>query len=167
MKRIILLSFLTLFVSGNIFAQLGPAENLSNPVDTFHNFWSMALSNNFEGARNFVIGTSQDQELKDKQSQDSFQIIFQNKLRFPELDKSQILPASAYFNFQIEAKEKKNFRGQTLLIKQGDEWKIVLFDITPVSEIYLKTSPGIETNPFFKPRIIPGLPVRKKCSICG
>lgn len=149
MKRIILSAFLIFFVSGNIFAQ-------SKPVEALRNFWSMALSNNFESARDFVISTRQTQEFKYKQIQNSFQIVFQNKLQIPELNTSQVFPESAYFNFQIE-KAKKKFKGQALLIKQNGEWKILLFDVTPMSEV--------KSLPIFTPS--PDFPAPKKCSICG
>lgn len=148
MKRIILLSFLIFSVSGNIFAQ-------PEPVATFHTFWKAALLNDFEIARKFFTAVSQDQENRDKQIRESFQVVSQNKLEFPELDNSQIFPVSAYFNFRIETKEKKKFKGEVLLLNQDGEWKVFLFDVRPAGEIKTISPP------------LPDFPATKNCSICG
>lgn len=128
MKRIIL-SFILIFSIGeNVVAQ-------SKSIETFRNFWNSALSNDYEGARKFVGKTSKDQVIKDEKYNENFQIIYQNKLQFPELESFRHSSDSAYFNFQIETKEEKKFRGQALLLKRDGEWKIVLFDLKSVGEI--------------------------------
>lgn len=162
MKRFLLFYFLLFFVVGNAFAQ-------SHPTEVFRNFWKMALSNNFESAKLFVVKTVQN-EFKDKQIRDSFQIVFENKLKFPELDNSQIFTDSAYYVFQIESENKKKFKGQVLLLNQERQWKILLFDVRPVTETKVFIPDPASPRPVFppfKPQIPRDFPVRIDCPKCG
>lgn len=128
MKRIILFFILIFSVGENVFAQ-------SKPIETFRNFWNTALSNDYEGAQKFVGKISKAQVIEEEKYNENFQIIYRNKLQFPELKSFRDSADSAYFNFQIETKEEKKFRGQALLLKRDGEWKIVLFDLKSVGEI--------------------------------
>lgn len=128
MKRIILLSFLTFFVGGNIFAQAKPDE-------TFRSFWKLILSDDFESARKFVGKISQAQVIEEGKFNKSFHVIFQNKLRFPELGQTQISSEAAIFNFQITSNDKRIFKGQALLVNENGNWKVFFFDVKPATEI--------------------------------
>jgi hypothetical protein len=149
MKRVLRIFFSIFFVAGNAFAQ-------SHPTEVFHNFWKMALSNNFESAQLFVVKVSPS-EFKDKQIRDSFQIISENKLAFPEIENPQVFTDSAYYVFQIESENKRKFKGQVLLLNQDRQWKILLFDVRPVTERKV-------ILPFQPPR---DFPILKDCPKCG
>lgn len=150
MKRSSLIFILIFF--GNIvtFAQ-------THPTEVFRKFWSMALSNNFESAKLFVVEVTPS-EFKDKQIRDSFQIISENQLKFPDLENTQIFTDSAYYVFQIESENKKRFKGQVLLLNRDRHWKVLLFDVRPATETKI-------LRPF---RPLPrDFPIQKNCPKCG
>ena len=161
MRRYGLIFFLIFFVVGNAFAQ-------SHPTEVFRKFWSMALSNNFESAKLLVVEVTPT-EFKDKQIRDSFQIISENNIKFPELDNTLIFTDSAFYVFQIESENKKKFKGQVLLLNQDRQWKILLFDVRPMTETkVLNADPTRPTLPIrvFDP-LHKGVPIPIDCPKCG